>query len=309
MSHISSYFSKFTSRIIISSALKYYSIILLSSLIVPPSFATVLLYSNWENGNYSLDGWSTSGNDTAAIVSDKLNTPEPVCSGKAIKFSLHIDEDDNRFRTQLTLNKGPLSEIMIGKEYWLGFSIYLPDSYTPDSLAEETILDFHSRPDKDLGEGSRNATVSLRTKGDSWMFQYTHDAKLVTPLKVQGEPVPYTRKQIMLPKFKTGRWTNFVIHTLYSYKPEGYLDLWMDGLQVASVRNGIGFNDLVGSFIKIGIYKRMWDLEGKTWAKRTDVDSRLVYFDEVRIGDASSSFNEIKPSCINQPVGLTINEN
>lgn len=272
----------------------------LSSLVSAASFypAAILLDSNWETGDFRSYGWSTSGNDTGVVV----NSKHPVCNGRhSARFSLDFDRDRVPYRTQFTLNKGPLSELQIGNEYWLSFSVYLPDSWSVDmEEAQDVVFDVHARPDKHLGEGYRKGIFSIRTIGDSWAFQYSRDSRQNSGQ--QGNSRVEEQSEQLIGKWESGKWTTFVLHTKLTWKPEGYVEVWKDGEKVAEKRNGIGYNDDRGPYVKIGIYKSYWGVsKGRDWQKewggRSNVSSRTLYIDDVRIGGANASYVRMEPSC------------
>jgi len=286
-------------------SLRYVFVILLFSVSFPLN-ATVLLNSNWENGDYSSYGWNTSGNPTASIVDDALDKLTPVCSGKTAKFSLSYT-DPVPYRTEITLNTGPLSEFLIGKEYWLSFNVYLPVTWAIDTIndSDEIIFQFHGKPDVNINELWRNPPIALAIKNDSWVLKVKKDSKINT--SVAGKSVYEESKIFNLGKFETGKWTNFVIHTLYTYNLSGFVEIWKDGILSAKKTNGVGYNDNVGPFLKTGIYKSIWN-KSKSWSRATDVNSRELYIDEIRIGDATSTFDNISVSCIETPSGLAITQ-
>lgn len=257
------------------------------------------LNSDFETGEFSSYGWSPSGNDTTRIVS---KDGHPVCRGDhSARFTLDFDQDDVPFRTQLTLNKGASNEFAIGEEHWISASVYLPADWQPDrEEADEVAISLHGRPDKDLDEAWRKGILSIRIKGNQWYFLYSKDAKRNTGKlgKSQVEELG----QMPIGQVAPGRWTTFVMQTHYTYEPEGFVKVWMDGEVVAEKRNGIGYNDAVGPYLKIGIYKSYWGISEtrdyqENWGGRSDVDSWVLWIDEVRLGDASATYDSMDPRC------------
>jgi hypothetical protein len=262
--------------------------------ITTPAYSELLLNSDFETGEYSSYGWNTSGNSTASVVDAPTDASTTECSrGLAARFYLDWDQPVT-YRTQLTLNTRPMREFFIGNEYWIGFSVYLPADWKPDQpKADDIIFGMHGRPDRDIGEGYRKGMFNIRIIEDNWIFLYSKDAKRNTG--PQGEGKVEQRRQIKIGKVEPGKWVNFVFHAKLTYKPNGFVYVWKDGVKVATKTEGIGYNDAKGPYAKIGIYKSVW---GKGSRKDpTKVDSREVYIDNFRVGDGNSSYADVVSKC------------
>lgn len=261
-------------------------------------FAQVFHKSDFDTGEFESFGWVRQGAKKVTIEKDSLTKPAPVCSNDTAKFVINFNDSFN-YRTQLALLKGPASELKAGGEYWLGFSVFLPTSWKPD-FAEDVIWDLHGVPDLAIGEGYRRPILALRTVNDEWIMTYSKDSK--SNSGPQGSSVLEQEGRFKLGLFETGKWTKFVVHMKYSFNSDGFVKVYKNKNLVATKNNGIGYNDIVGPYLLIGLYKRTWDL-AQTWGKATNVSSRTLYFDEIKFGDANSSLDEVSPSCINEPSG------
>lgn len=281
-------------------------------LFISTSHAAIRLDANWEQGVFNDYYFNISRNKYGVSIVDKTISGTPSCTGnKSLKAELIFGKGS--VWSQLVLNMQPFNSFENGKEHWFGFAVYLPSSYVPDSNFEDLIWELHARPDSNDGELSRNAPVALRTKGNEWVISYIKDSNYITYKAGDTKKVYEERATKSLGPFKTNKWTTFVINTLYDYGPQGYLKVWKDGTLVVNKTNGIGFNDKKGPFVKMGIYKGIWDLS-KTWGTATTVSSRTLFIDDFKVGDSNSSYNEVSPKCnatiepgiLNPPTGLKL---
>jgi hypothetical protein len=235
----------------------------------------LLFISDFENR--SLQGWKYSGNPCTIA-------PSPTRAARLVLKS-SLDRNKDRFpdRTELS---GPRAEI--GKEYWYGFSIFLPEEYVPDRVWE-IVAQWHSAPDVDIGEKWRNPVMALFTTGGRWSWVNRWDAKRNT---FQSGKREYggTREYDLGP-YQKGVWTDWVVHVLWSYKADGFLQVWRDGRKVVDQKGPNAFNDAHGPFFKMGLYK------GWGGARQRDggVDSRVIYHDEFRMGGAEATYEDVAP--------------
>jgi hypothetical protein len=230
---------------------------------------------DFETGD--LKGWRVSGNPPQITTS-------PVRAGRyAMKTPLDRRRDKVPYRTEVS---GPGSEV--GKEYWYGFSIFLPDDYVPDRIWE-IVAQWHGAPDFKIGENWRNPVMALFTDGGRWGFISRWDAK---PNTFEGGKRRYggTKKYDFGP-YRTGVWTDWVVHVKWSYEADGILDIWQNGKKVAEQKGPNAFNDKKGPYFKMGLYKGWKQPDRPSDA----VDSRLLYHDEFRMAEGPDRYTDVAP--------------
>lgn len=244
----------------------------------PPSSANLLLESDFETGEYRSYDWVSSGNEPQIVTA-----PEPVCRGNfSAKFPLDYYKDRVRYRTELSFGKHPL---LIGQEYWLGFAMYVPTNITEPWGG----LQFHPIPDQ--GESVLvNPNMVFWIRDGQWHLATAWDAA-----KISDGPDGGFAKFLGAPK--QGRWTEVVLHFKVTYKPDGFLEAWVDGVPVFAKYNiGTTSNDDRGPYMKIGLYVYQW--KNNTTPAAADA-YKLIYFDEVRLGDRYSKKADVEPRCGN----------
>ncbi|UCG59171.1 MAG: polysaccharide lyase [Phycisphaerales bacterium] len=226
----------------------------------------------------SLEGWRTSGNPPAVCSS-------PTRAGAyAMKTSLDRRKDKVAYRTEVS---GPASQI--GKEYWYGFSILLPEDYVPDNIWE-IVAQWHGVPDFDIGENWRNPVMALSTTGGKWGFVSRWDSKRNT---FEGGKRSYGgTKQYDLGAYATGVWTDWVVHVKWSHGSDGILGVWKNGQKVVTQGGPNAFNDKKGPYFKMGLYKGWKDPKRQSDA----VSSRVLYHDEFRMAEGASRYEDVAPA-------------
>ena len=224
-----------------------------------------------------LKGWRGSGS-LPAIVRDRTR------SGKgAMRTSLDRFNDRYPDRTEVM---GPRAEV--GKEYWYGFSILLPEDYIPDQIWE-IVAQWQGLPDSDIGEKWRNPVLALSTTGGRWGWVSRWDAKRNT--FESGKREYGGVRQYDLGPYEKDVWTDWVVHVKWSYGPDGFLKVWKDDKPVIDQKGPNTFNDAEGPFFKKGLYKGWGDPKKDCDA----VTKRALYHDEFRMGGADATYQDVAP--------------
>ena len=166
------------------------------------------------------------------------------------------------------------------EEGWFGFSQYFPDTYISDSTGE-VIGQWHDK--EDPGEyAGRSPSNTLLTADDriKWMARWDAD-------KIMDSGYSDGLVYIDLGPIPKNQWIDWVVHIKFSHTNTGILEVWKNGEKVIDRINMPNcYNDDVYPYFKFGVYKWEWG---------TSASQRVVYYDEVRVGNANSSYDEVKP--------------
>lgn len=166
------------------------------------------------------------------------------------------------------------------KEGWYGFSQYFPKSYESDRTAE-VLVQWHDIPDK--GEHvDRSPSNAILASNDrfSWVVRWDAD-KIMNNSKADG------LVDIDLGPIPKGKWIDWVVHIKFAYDNSGILEVWKDGKKVIDRKNKPNaYNDEHYPYFKFGIYRWEWG---------TGTSHRVIFYDEVRVGNENSSYDEVKP--------------
>ena len=174
-------------------------------------------------------------------------------------------------------------------EGWYGFSQFFPDTYISDSTGEST-AQWHDQADE--GEHvARSASNSIITSDNriKWMLRW--DSRPIMPNGFSEGHI-----YIDLGEIPKNRWIDWVVHIKYSHTNTGILEVWMDGVKVIDRQNmPNSYNDKKYPFFKFGVYRWEWG---------TSASQRVIYYDEVRVGNKNSSYDEVKPGASQESVPL-----
>ncbi|AFZ29864.1 hypothetical protein Glo7428_1295 [Gloeocapsa sp. PCC 7428] len=198
------------------------------------------------------------------------------------RFTLYKDDPlaTNSKRAELRLGAVPTKS-----EYWYGFSIYLPPGYIKDP-SFEIVNQWNARPDFKLGEKWRSPQLALVTADGKWHVHRRWDHQQVTK-----NNTPAGKETITLGAYQTGVWTDWVFRVKWSYEADGLVEVWKNGKLVVRKTGPNTYNDEVGPYQKFGVYKTDW----KHHPEKSRASVRVLYFDSIRMGDASAEYADVAP--------------
>ncbi len=276
------------------AAVGLFVVLLLSGVIsATVSYAGLLLLEEGWEGILERGRWARSGNDWG---DNYQRVQSPIRAGDwSLRFSLDRFKDPVNFRSELRL-KQP-AEFFIGEEYWFGWSMFLPENWIDDPGNNDIITQWHGRPTTGGGP-----PLNLKAAGPNWVVQSKWDPTPTNNRK--GSPTLDSTAWNLGP-IEKGKWTDWVFHVKWSFQADGLLEIWKDGKLVVQRRGPNTFNDPYGPYMKIGIYKFGW----KNPDKPSNATERVLYYDEIRIGDVSASYWDVAPKArarLQSPAGLNL---
>jgi len=204
---------------------------------------------------------------------------DPVRYGnRSLRVTLdRLAEDDPKaYRTDFWI-RGISNAYQMDEEYWFGFSTFLPEDFEMDPLGELFVQWIN--PDI-------RASPSLAI----YIYQDTYQIR-----KRWGERNVNTKTFWQGQVWEDlGQWTDWVVRVLWSDGPDGIVEVWKNGQLIASE---VGPNtDRAGDrapYFKFGIYK--WPWRRSMEEAPSPVTQRVMYFDEIRIGNAEAGFDGVAP--------------
>ncbi|MCB9818540.1 heparin lyase I family protein [Candidatus Nomurabacteria bacterium] len=247
--------------------------------------ANIIYFSGGETGKINFNGrgedaWGKELFKVATNVEDPAKAAESVKVvsnvARAGSKSIRIFYDKNwgtwptsgKWRSEL---KAP-SKIYLenGKEYWIGFSIYLEDNANNRDLIKA------NRPNAHTIQWH-----SMITDGTSGINMYEGYWNISF-----GKSREYKLKPIEL-----GKWTDFVLHVKVSDGSDGFWKVWINGQPDSTPdHQETGATVLKGDQLnqKMGIYRSTANWYGNSsYAEQ--------YYDEFRIGNEKASFVDVMP--------------
>ncbi|WP_160166665.1 polysaccharide lyase [Arcticibacter svalbardensis] len=170
-------------------------------------------------------------------------------------------------------------------ERWYGFTIFFPDSYILDN-EPESVMQLHDYPDFDLGENWRSPPISLQTRNGHLYLVILWSRTIVNTS-------PEGKKEIDLGLYHKKSWNDIVFHIIPSWENDGIIEVWKNSKFITQYKGPNVYNDRIGTYFKLGLYKWTWML--KKEKKMVGINKRIIYYDEVRIGDNKASYKDVAP--------------
>lgn len=244
--------------------------------LIPTTHNHVIFQSLFENPQTGWNSWE--GGDWNGVEAANANSitrsTEQFRGGKhSAKFVLNKSDRgiaNNKQRAELTDWDGRM--LNVRSERWYGLSIFLPDSYIPDPC-EEQLFQWHGDNSVDLdGVNMAISPLAMYSINGRWEFGIRFAGKFDLGI------------------YDKNLWTDWVLHIKFSPDSDGLVEIWKNGKKVLTKKGKNTYNDVVGNYFKIGIYKYGWD-DGYFSTTTT----RTLYYDEVRIGDENSSYSDVAP--------------
>lgn len=244
------------------------------------SFESGKVHCRWCNP----DGW---------VVQNRVDHPDSMVVGRDFpqrdgEYSLGIRAERDwpwNLKPRIEISSHDHTFFEKNTEYWIAWSIYLPDdgSYEFDSQMPEVLLQVHGDNDG-CDEGGMGPPHALRPLNGRWRWDVRWD-----PERCMSS-TPLGREVIDMGPQELGRWTDFVARFVFSHGDDGVTQVWRDGeLLVDRVDMPNHYNNAKGPYVKLGFYKADW-VEGPT-----DVESRTLYIDAIRVYEGPDGFDEVHP--------------
>ncbi|WP_186756795.1 polysaccharide lyase [Echinicola salinicaeni] len=150
---------------------------------------------------------------------------------------------------------------------WYSFAIYFPAvSFEKDSY-REIISQWHQG-------GAGSPPNSLQIRNDQLIFRSI------------GRDNRY--KDHILSNVPKDSWTQLVFHIVHAPNDEGLVKVWINGEQILQLNGRNMKSGYENPRWKVGLYKWAWNGH-----KTSDTKKRVLYYDDIRIGNENSSLEEM----------------
>jgi hypothetical protein len=219
----------------------------------------LLLESTFEGTNY-LAGWNNNQHCCAYSVTQSSERVKGGSSALKLDVRSNDPSTSGAIRSEITLESDPLDQ-----ERWYGFSMYLKDWLDDD--AGESVFEW--APDLSGGD-----PIALLTSGGRFTFT-TNSGGSANNVYTDIGPVI------------SNQWVDFVIHVRWATDTTGLLQVWTNGNLVIN-RTGVKTTSST-CYLKLGINKFGWSTQSSA------VNQRVLFFDELRRGNASATYNDVAP--------------
>lgn len=183
---------------------------------------------------------------------------------KSVRFELRDSDPEVQSGTRAEFSYPDATNM----HRWYSYALFVPGSQFQYDSDDDVITQFHQG-------GGATPALCLRVRKDHlW-------------IRVLGTWTD-------LGTFLKDKWHSYVLHAKHSSGSDGLLELWIDGQKVFNKSGANAYT--VGSTyhmpnMKLGIYKSNWNGSGTT-----DTKIRVLYFDDIRIGNENATYNDMVPS-------------
>jgi len=244
--------------------------------------SNLLIESTFDDGSLGTWKQETSAPHSLQLVSSLTDPTNQVA-----KFELRKDDPEVGLgrRSEVRASSDP-----IGSERWYAFRVMLEPGYQNDPTSSEIVAQWHDVPDRNLGENYRNPPLSLVVRNGNWRVRSRWDSK---PLTVDN--TPEGSAIVWEGAYQSGVWTDWVFHVKWSSGTDGLVEVWKDGAKVGTQQGPSTYNDQIGPYFKYGMYKSDWNSSVNP-TPSIITTPRISYFDEVRVGDAGATYEDVAPT-------------
>lgn len=223
----------------------------------------LLKVCDFETGDLSQLSLQKAQDDSITLVTS------PVRSGKfAAKTLLRSSDPEVNSGQRAEFSNGKrATKIEMGKDYWYGLSIFVPEDFSAPETSNAVLFQWHTQ------QGGPSPVLSIRVNAEGWL--------------INGNAVATEKRRALarLPLIK-GRWTDWVVHVRWSAKPDGFWTIWKDGAEVVNEKNIITqYPEELGPYAKFGQYHSVGG----------GVVQNTVYFDEYRVAGPGGSYDQVAP--------------
>jgi len=241
-------------------------------------------YANWDE---TCCGWSFTNSDSAFRSSSKAGRFD-------LRKSDPSPQPNDSKRTQMEWNG---MAVPMGAT-WYAMSI-MPAGWMGVDPAPEDLFDLHDRLPSGAGSNWTNP-FGIWNKNGRWTCHITYDVVNITT--DGGSNI--VNKEYDLGPVVPGKWVDWVLHTNYSWRDTGYVEVYKDGVKVVDYKGPCAYNGCMPDpYFKFGIYKWPWAIS--SFNPASTQSERVFYFDNFRVGGRWNTINDFLiitgPPPANQP--------
>lgn len=187
--------------------------------------------------------------------------------GPARKFEVRSTDPlvHQGFRSELRLRPNYMRE-----EFWYQGRVLVPADWL---RSEMPVIAMQWRNTRDfyLGDPANMPPLALYIIGSDWHVVKRWDSRWIstlTPPRVEGDLTAATAP------LEPGKWSEWTFHVRWSPQDDGFLKVWKDGNLLVDMQGPIGHQDLIGPYMKVGVYVPGWNDIGL----EKNVATRILYF-------------------------------
>lgn len=172
-----------------------------------------------------------------------------------------------------------------GQEVWYRASIYVPDTWQP-SAVKVTALQWHGTRDVFLFEPGRTPPLQLEINNQQWEILKSWDRRWRTTAEKTDDPTLSGRTVLTEVPLAIGGWSDWTFFVRWSVGDDGVLRAWHNGELVLDDQGPNAHQDLIGPYLKAGVYVPDWSLKGP----ESSITERTLFFGDLTLSGAKDPF-------------------
>lgn len=173
----------------------------------------------------------------------------------------------------------------VGEHVWYRGQIFVPKDWQPSPL-HVIAMQWHGTRDVFLFEPGRPAPLQLSIIDDRWEITKAWDQRFLSPASDDGQSQKAGRAVIGQAPLATGRWLDWVFHVKWATDMSGSVRVWLDGDLVVDDQGPNAHRDLIGPYMKAGVYVPEWLIEDP----EIEEDERALYLGMLQLAGGGNPF-------------------
>jgi hypothetical protein len=182
------------------------------------------------------------------------------------------------FRSELRLLPN-----VLGGTVWYRVHVLVPNTWQ-ESSTRVIAVQWHGSKDWFLLEPGKYPPLDLAIVGDRWEMTKSWDRRLRTTKTAVGNVEGI--RMIGTAPLRRGRWLDWVLRVHWSTTGAGSVDAWLDGRHIVGDRGPNAHRDLIGPYLKLGVYVPGWGYRHTEPA----IAERTLMFDDIAVDYGRNPF-------------------
>ncbi len=221
------------------------------------------------------------------------------------KYAAYLTNKGSERRCELVSKTPESGHYEWGKEYWVGFSFNIP-------YVEKNALNVYYQHHSALSPAGLKENCqytgngfTIRRRGKTDKNEMVVSLRPAKSLNVGGGNAAHGTEEVYSWPMKLNAWEDFVLNFRYSDKNDGFFKVWHNGKLIVDQRGGsnVTLRDSVYS-VKHPRERSIGNCGNPMKRKYTQSGGiyggyefgGAIYYDELRVGDANSSYEEVAPA-------------
>jgi hypothetical protein len=234
----------------------------LSSSTASNSSANLMYNESFEGSN----PFSTYvGKQSSTTYGITVSSDHAYTGTKSARFELRDTDPIASNGTRAEIKFPPLTN----PNRWYSYNIYFPSAQYQYDSDPEILNQWHQG-------GGISPSIAVETRYDRML--------------IDVRPDPGTKFKYDLGAMVKDKWSTLVLHIIHSHGADGLIEIWKDGVKILTRTgaNSYAYPPYDHPKWKLGLYKWGWNGTGTT-----DTKLRVVYFDNIRLGDENATYADM----------------